>query len=81
MATPFARLASMVGDGSAVHTPEIVMGEIISLAPLRVRVGEIDLETEDLRLCEHIRLPQVPGGKLVLVSFDEGQSFIALGRC
>lgn len=77
----YAALAEMLRGEQKGSGAAIAVGEIISVTPLRVRVGELTYEASELRLCEHIELPDVPGGKLLLVSLDGAQSYYAIGRC
>ena len=79
-ANPYAAMAAMFG-GTEKRGPEIAMGPITGVSPLRVRVGEMDYEADDITLCTHVSLPQFPTGRLLLVSMDEGQTYYAIGRC
>lgn len=79
-ANPFTQLAGLLGDTPSGSAAEIAVGEIIRTTPLQVRVGEIIYDAEDIRLCTHVTIPKLPGGRLILVSFDAGQTYTALGR-
>lgn len=79
-ANPYAAMAAMFG-GAEKRGPEIAMGQITGISPLRVRVGEMDYEADEITLCTHVSLPQYPTGRLLLVSMDEGQTYYAIGRC
>ena len=51
------------------------------MQPLKVRLGELELDAGDVTLCAHVTLPAAPGGRLLLISLDGGQTYYAVGRC
>ena len=65
-ANPYAAMAAMLG-GSQKRGQEIAIGQITGISPLRVRVGEMDYEADEITLCTHVSLPQYPTGRLLLV--------------
>ena len=81
-ANPFAQLSGLMGgDAAGRSAAEIAVGTFIRVSPLEVQVGDLIYEAVDITLCAHVTLPPAPGGRLVLISFDDGQTYIAIGRC
>ncbi|MBS7226135.1 MAG: DUF2577 family protein [Clostridiaceae bacterium] len=81
MANPFSGLAGLMNAPATGNRMEICVGEIVGVRPLKVRTGEMELEAEDIILCSHVPQPDTPGGRLLLVSMDENQTYYAIGRC
>lgn len=59
------------------------VGEVISVNPLKMRIGELEYEKEDLKFLSHVSQPsgsQDTGSLFLVMSLDEIQTFYILGR-
>ena len=81
MENPFAGLAGLLDKKEPPTGPDCGIGHIDGVQPLKVRLGELELDAGDVTLCAHVTLPAAPGGRLLLISLDGGQTYYAVGRC
>lgn len=66
-------------EGSSV----ITTGKVLSVIPLKVQVGELDYEREDLKFLSHVDVPTRPeeiGTILFMITLDSKQTFYVIGR-
>ena len=66
-------------EGSSVTTT----GKVLSVSPLKVQVGELNYDAEDLKFLAHVTVPVLPeeiGTQLFLVTLDGRQTFYVIGR-
>lgn len=69
-------------EGSSI----ITTGKVLSVGPLKVQVGEMEYDNEDIKFLKDIYSDTVPplqiksGDVLLLITLDSRQSFYVIGR-
>lgn len=64
----------------------ITTGKVLAISPLKVLVGELEYESEDIKILKDVysENPQTvqikTGDVLFMISLDDSQSFYVLGR-
>ena len=80
---PYSEILKLTETEQKEGNSVITTGEVISVNPLKVRVGELEYETEDLKFLSHVTIPTQPediGTLLFIVTLDGRQTFYVIGK-
>ena len=80
---PYSEILKLTETEQTEGNSVITTGEVLSVNPLKVRVGELEYETEDLKFLSHVTMPAEPediGTLLFVATLDGRQTFYVIGR-
>lgn len=76
---PYTGLLNIMQEqGKKFNPPTICLGEIISVSPLIIRTGDLELDSEDLLLSTTLSDNQVQGDLVALFPTENRQIYIVL---
>lgn len=85
--SPFAKLLGMMREeGGAYNPPSILLSEVVTAEPLTIKVGELQIDRDNLLVADYLLNNTemwnglVAGDLLAVMPTEDRQTFIILAR-
>lgn len=82
MINPYAEMIKIMREEGQKHNPlPVMMGEVVSTSPLLIKTGGLQLDSDNLLICQGSGYQYfLPGDRVVLLPMLDKQTFILIDK-